>query len=188
MNGRLLLFRKASWLLRVSLSHTHTMAPKKADAAPPAKEAPAAGEVPYPEWSDEALAAESFALDAPFEDAVEKLIPAELFAGRLVWKRPSEFLDEGETPCVVVQPPAPSEEGPPPPPPRAPLPRAMPPPPPITCCPAEGCDYGGGRRLQQPEEAEEAPAEAELLLTARSVAAGATNESDCRVSGGSEGA
>ena len=72
------------------------MAPKGKDAAPPAKEAaaPDAAELKYPEWSDELLAAEPFALDAPFEDPDGNVLPSDLFAGRLAWRRPSEFLAE----------------------------------------------------------------------------------------------
>ena len=84
------------------------MAPKGKDAAPPPSAAPTdtAG---LTLWSDEALAAENFACDPPYEDASGTKLPENLIAGMVSWKRPSEFLGEEAAPCVVQAPPAPEE-------------------------------------------------------------------------------
>jgi hypothetical protein len=96
------------------------MAPKKApEPEPVVNKAPEPGEVKYPEWTEAVLAAEPFALDAPFEDPAGLLLPADLYAGgEITWLRPSQFLPEGAVPCVVEQP-AVAEGVAPPPPPRA---------------------------------------------------------------------
>lgn len=91
------------------------MAPKgkgKEEAAAPPPPTDSLGLVLF---SDEALAAENFACDPPFEDDAGTQLPNNLYAGMLSWKRPSEFLEElladGETtPCVVQAPPA-AEDG-----------------------------------------------------------------------------
>ena len=84
------------------------MAPKKTkeEEAPPELTGPDVG---IPEWSDAALAAESFASDGePFEDPEGLTLPEPLAAAAAEWKRPSEFLAvhlaDGAEPCVVTSP------------------------------------------------------------------------------------
>ena len=69
------------------------MAPKKGNDPPPAA-TPTADSTGLPVFSDEALAAESFSLEAPFEDELGDKLPVGLSAGMIQWRRPSEFLSE----------------------------------------------------------------------------------------------
>ena len=102
------------------------MAPKKGNDPPPAA-TPTGDSTGLPVFSDEALAAESFSLEAPFEDELGAKLPVGLSAGMIQWRRPSEFLSEllvepaeGVEAVVpfVVQPPPPPAEGEEEPPPR----------------------------------------------------------------------
>ena len=95
------------------------MAPKKGNDPPPAA-TPTGDSTGLPVFSDEALAAESFSLEAPFEDELGAKLPVGLSAGMIQWRRPSEFLSEllvepaeGVEAVVpfVVQPPPPPAEG-----------------------------------------------------------------------------
>ena len=109
------------------------MAPKK--GAEPVAAAPVSTDsTGLPLFSDEAVAAEAFSLEAPYEDALGATLPTGLSAGMLTWRRPSEFLadllvepEEGAepvTPCIVQPPPPPPEGAEAQPPPRA-LPNAL---------------------------------------------------------------
>ena len=101
------------------------MAPKKAPDPPPVEEKKDG--VKYAEWSEEALAAESFTLEAPYEDEAGCLLPAGYATSMVDWKRPSEFLaeqlEEGVVPCLVQQ--AVLEEGAEPTPPPRELPNVL---------------------------------------------------------------
>ena len=67
------------------------MAPKK--GAEPVAAAPVSTDsTGLPLFSDEAVAAEAFSLEAPYEDALGATLPTGLSAGMLTWRRPSEFL------------------------------------------------------------------------------------------------
>ena len=98
------------------------MAPKK-EAAPPPPSGPGPDDVQFIEWSEEALAAEAFVLDSPFEDPAGCTLPVGLAAGEVSWRRPSEFLElaEDAEPPVIVQQPTLEEDAEP-----VPVPRVLP--------------------------------------------------------------
>ena len=95
------------------------MAPKGKGKDEPAAAAPPTDSLGLAPFSEEALAAETFSCDPPYEDSLGTRLPEGLCAGMVSFQRPSEFLADaladGETlPCVVQAPPAPEDGSEPP--------------------------------------------------------------------------